>query len=79
MSRIQIKKEIKHGELIGNGVKCKCRVEVATQLMGEISLDRTLDIWVQDPLPEGNYTLLLVDGETVSMRYTRGSWQEVKV
>ncbi len=52
--------------------------EVATQLMEGIPLDRTLDIWLQDPLPEGNYKLL-VDSGTVSMRYSRGSWQEVKV
>jgi hypothetical protein len=77
MPRIQIKREIKHGELIGNGVKCKCRVEVATQLLEGIPRDRTLDIWVQDPLPEGNYELL-IDGGTVSMRYSRGLWQEVK-
>jgi hypothetical protein len=77
MPRIQIKREIKHGDLIGNGVECKCRVEVATQLMEGTPLDRTLDIWVQDPLPEGDYKLL-VDGGTVSMRYSRGLWQEVK-
>ena len=78
MPRIQIKREIKYGNLVGNGVECKCRVEVVTQLVEGIPIDRALDIWVQNPIPEGNYKLLL-DGETVSMRYTRGSWQEVKV
>ena len=78
MPRSQIKREIKYGDLVGNGVECKCRVEVVTQLIEGIPRDRTLDIWVQDPLPEGNYKLL-VDGGTISMRYIRGSWQEVRV
>ena len=76
MPRIQVKKSVQQGVLSGNGVDCKCRVEISTQFIEGNPTDRTLDIWVLKAPSEGAYKLLM-NGEAVSMRYTRGLWHEV--
>jgi hypothetical protein len=76
MPRIQVKKSVQQGLLSGNGVDCKCRVEISTQFIEGNPTDRTLDIWVQKAPPEGAYRLLM-DSEAVSMRFSRGLWREV--
>jgi hypothetical protein len=76
MPRIQVKKSVQQGMLSGEGVDCKCRVEISTQFVEGKPTDRTFDLWVQKTPPEGTYRLLL-DGAAISMRYRRGLWQEV--
>jgi hypothetical protein len=76
MPRIQIKRDTKQGILVGNGVERKCRVDIATQLVEGVPTGSTFDIWVQDPVPAGDYRLLL-ENATVNMRYKRGAWQKV--
>ena len=44
MSPIRIAREVHQGWLSGNGIACKCRVELATKISPGFPTVRTLDV-----------------------------------
>ena len=75
MSPIRITREVHQGWLSGNGIACKCRVELATKITPGFPTVRTLDIWIPDKPPEGNYSLQ-INGATLGVQFKRGAWLE---
>ena len=75
MSPIRITREVHQGWLSGNGIACKCRVELATKLTPGFPTVRTLDIWIPQQPPEGSYKLVVND-TTLEVRFARGAWLE---
>ncbi len=53
MSPIRITREVHQGWLSGNGIACKCRVELATKISPGFPTIRTVDIWIPEKPPEG--------------------------
>lgn len=75
MSPIRIIREVHQGVLSGNGIECKCRVELATRINPGFPTIRMLDVWIPQKPPEGNYKLLL-NGTTLEVQFKRGAWLE---
>jgi hypothetical protein len=75
MSPIRITREVHQGWLSGNGIECKCRVELAMKITPGFATVRTLDIWIPEKPPEGNYKLQ-VNGTTLEVQFKRGAWLE---
>jgi len=75
MSPIRIAREVHQGWLSGNGIACKCRVELATKISPGFPTVRTLDIWIPERPPEGHYKVQ-IDGTTLDVHFKRGLWQE---
>ena len=75
MPRVQIKKDIQQGVLLGRGLASRCRVEITTKTSAGHPSSRQLDIWVAEPLPVGEYKLV-IKGEILLARYWRGLWRE---
>lgn len=75
MPRVQIKKDIQQGVLLGRGLASRCRVEITTKTSEGHASIRQLDIWVAEPLPVGEYKLV-IKGEILLVRYWRGLWRE---
>jgi len=76
MPRVQIKKDIQQGVLLGRGLASRCRVEISTKTSEGHPSTRQLDIWVGEPLPVGEYKLV-IKGEILLVRYWRGLWKEI--
>ena len=76
MPRIQIKRDIRQGVLFGNGLECRCRVEITTLTSQGRPHVRQLDIWVGESLPAGEYRLVM-NGETLLMHYSKSLWHEI--
>ena len=75
MPPIRITREIQQGLLSGNGIDCRCRVELVTKITPGFPPVRMLDIWIEHCPPEGNYKVL-VNGVTLSVRFAHGAWRE---
>jgi hypothetical protein len=75
MPPIRIQREIHQGLLSGNGIDCRCRVELVTKITPGFPPVRTLDIWIEKSPAEGNYKVF-VNGATLSVRFARGAWRE---
>jgi hypothetical protein len=75
MSPIRITREVHQGWLSGNGIACKCRVELATKISPGFPNVRTLDIWIPEKPAEGHYKVQ-VDGTTLDVQFKRGTWLE---
>ncbi len=75
MSPIRITREVHQGWLSGNGIACKCRVELATKISPGFPTVRTLDIWIPEKPPEGHYKVQ-IDGTTLDVQFKRGTWLE---
>jgi hypothetical protein len=76
MPRVQIKKDIQQGVLLGGGLALRCRVEITTKASEALASSRQIDIWVGKSLPAGKYKVVM-KGETLIMQYSRGSWKEI--
>lgn len=75
MPPIRITREVHQGWLSGNGIHCKCRVELVVRKVPNFPPERTLDIWIPEKPPEGNYKLQ-IDATTLDVEFKRGSWLE---
>jgi hypothetical protein len=75
LARIQIQREVHVGVLSGNGFEQRCRVELVTKITPGFPSVRQLDIWIEQPLPRGDYKLL-VNGAILGVRFERGVWME---
>ncbi len=75
MPPIRITREVHQGVLSGNGIDCKCRVELVTKITPGFPSDRRLDIWIPESPSEGNYKLF-VNGTILEVRFKRGAWME---
>jgi hypothetical protein len=75
MPPIRIKRDIHQGVLSGNGVICRCRVELVTKTTAGHPPVRMLDVWIQKKPPEGNYKIF-VNGTILQVRFSRGAWLE---
>jgi hypothetical protein len=75
MSPIRITREVRQGWLSGNGIACKCRVELATKISPGFPTVRTLDIWLPEKPPDGHYKVQL-DDATLDVQFKRGAWLE---
>ena len=73
MPPIRITREVRQGWLSGNGIHCKCRVEIVTRTVPNLEPVTTLDIWIPQNPPEGDYKLQ-IDGTTFEMQFKRGVW-----
>jgi hypothetical protein len=62
--------------LFGNGLECRCRVEITTLTSQGRPHVRQLDIWVGESLPAGEYRLVM-NGETLLMHYSKSLWHEI--
>jgi hypothetical protein len=76
MPRIQVKRDIQQGVLLGDGLALRCRVEITTKASEGLVSTRKLDIWVEESIPASEYRLVM-NGESVLMKYSRGSWCEI--
>jgi hypothetical protein len=76
MPRIQIRRDVQLGELVGNGLELKCRVEITSKTAQGLLTVRQFDIWIGESLPAGEYKLV-IPGETLLMQYSHGLWQEI--
>ncbi len=76
MPRIQVKRDIRQGVLFGNGLECRCRVEITTLTSQGRPHVRQLDIWIGESLPAGEYRLVM-NGEILLMQYSHGLWHEI--
>jgi len=75
MPPIRITREVRQGWLSGNGINCKCRVELVTRTTPNFESVRTVDVWIPEKPPEGSYKLQ-IDGTTLDVQFKRGAWLE---
>jgi hypothetical protein len=75
MPPIRIKKDIHQGVLTGNGVICRCRVELVTKTTAGHPPVRIIDVWIEKKPPEGDYKIF-VNGTILQVRFSRGAWLE---
>jgi hypothetical protein len=75
MPPIRITREVHQGWLSGNGIHCKCRVELVTRTVPTFPPERTLDVWIPEKPPEGHYKLQ-IDATTLDVEFKRGAWLE---
>lgn len=68
------------GLLSGGGIRTFCTVSALRVTLSGTRLFRNCGyaiLWIANPLPDGNYKLL-VEGDTVDLHYSKGSWHPTK-
>jgi len=64
------------GFLSGGGLKTYCTVSALRVTLSGTRLSKNCGhsiLWIANPLPDGNYKLS-VEGDSVDLRYSKGSW-----
>ena len=75
MPPIRITREVHQGWLSGNGIHCKCRVELVARNRPQFPARTDTDVWIPEKPPEGSYKLQ-IDSTTLDVEFKRGAWLE---